>query len=119
MIKYKYGKGYKIPILLLDKIRKRDTLCVYCHRQLKEDIDVIGTPLDKATVEHMDDNSVIHPEEWNVTMCCGSCNSSRGPKELADWFKTQYCKERNINESTVAEVVRTYLEKIKKQQTNH
>jgi len=98
---------------LFDKIRKRDRLCVYCHKELKELHHAVGTPSDKATVEHMDDNSVKNPEEWNVAMCCGSCNSSRGAKKLPDWFKSKYCTEKNINESTVSEVVRNYMNRIK------
>lgn len=71
----------------------------------------IGTPSNKATVEHMDDDSVTSPREDNVAMCCGSCNSSRGRKTLTEWFESQYCKEKNINKSTVAKIVVAYLNK--------
>ena len=111
MVEYKHCKDYKIPISLLNKIKARDKHCVYCHKKLKELPNAIGTPSNKATVEHMDDASVKNPKEWNVTMCCGSCNSSRGPKELLDWFNLKYCKKRNINKSTVAKVVVNYLKK--------
>jgi 5-methylcytosine-specific restriction endonuclease McrA len=46
----------------------------------------------------------------NIVICCGSCNSSRWTKELKDRFKTDYCKEYNINEITVATSVEKYLE---------
>jgi len=69
------------------------------------------TPFDKATVEHMDDESVKNPEKWNVTMCCGRCNSSHGNKDLIEWSKTDYCKERNINEQKVAPIIKEYIKK--------
>lgn len=46
----------------------------------------------------------------NIVMCCGSCNSSRGVKQLAHWFNSSYCLAGNINENTVAEPVKKYLQ---------
>lgn len=78
---------------------------------MQEYPNAIGTPRDKATIEHL---NVAPP--WNnpetVAICCGSCNSSRGNKQLADWFETSYCVERNINKGTVAGVVREYIENV-------
>jgi len=109
----KDGKRHTISPTVLEKIKTRDKLCVYCHKELKELPGASGTPSDKATIEHMDDNSIITSEEWNVTMCCGSCNSSRGKKELPEWFKSKYCIDRDINEKKVAEVVKEYLVRTK------
>lgn len=38
-----------------------------------------------------------------------SCNASKGAKLLKDWLKSDYCKRKNINENTVAEVVKNAL----------
>ena len=114
MVEYKYGNGYKIPIPLLNKIKARDRSCVYCHKKLKELPHAIGTPSDKATVEHMDAASVKNPKEWNVTMCCGSCNSSRGKRRIIHWFNSDYCKKKSINKSTLANVFVDYLKKTSK-----
>jgi hypothetical protein len=112
MIKYKYGKGYKIPIELFEKIRMRDKECVYCHREMKEYPHHRGCPSDKATIEHMDGDSVTNPQEWNVAICCHSCNASR-KKDHRTWFASKYCLDRHINESRVSEVVREYMRREK------
>ncbi|MDO8512412.1 MAG: hypothetical protein Q7S57_04010 [bacterium] len=98
---------YGIPDHELEKIRQRDKMCVYCHKKM-----VFPCVGDKqrnwATIEHL---NILPP--WNnaktVVICCGSCNSSRGQKILRDWFDSDYCKEKNINEKTVAQPVRDFL----------
>ena len=63
---------------------------------------------DWATIEHLN-----YEPPWDdpttVAICCGSCNSSRGNKPLLEWFNTEYCISRNINEKTVAEPVKNYI----------
>lgn len=99
---------YGIPEEELEKIRQRDRVCVYCHGSMKEYPHTAGTPADKATIEHL---NYLPP--WNnpntVVICCGRCNSSRGKKKLLDWFKSPYCIERNICETTVTEPVKDYV----------
>lgn len=91
----------------LQKIRRRDILCVYCHKTMKDPRDG-GERRDWATIEHL---NFMPP--WNnsatVAICCASCNSSRGVKKITDWFKTSYCLERNINIETVADPVREFI----------
>lgn len=96
--------SWGIPGRLEKKIRDRDKSCVYCHKEFKKN------PHDIATIEHMDENSVTNPEEWNVAICCKSCNSSRR-MPLKEWFKTKYCKDRDINESTVSPVIKEYMKR--------
>lgn len=103
---------YHIPNWLEMKVRKRDKFCVYCHLELKEYPNAIGTPSDKATIEHMDDNAVKNPTEENIAMCCGSCNSSRGPKKLLEWFESDYCKKKGINKESVAKIVKDYMKSL-------
>jgi hypothetical protein len=113
-VKYIHRKGYKIPEDLLEIIKKRDKLCVYCHKPMEELPHSIGTPHNKATVEHTDTESVENPEEWNIFMCCGSCNSSRqkGNEDWDTWFNSRYCKEHGITKFGVAQVVKNYLDLI-------
>ena len=112
-----------IPEEALRKIRERDKTCVYCHKPMINP-DSGGNRIDWATIEHLNHlpdwdsvRSFIHenkPVEEIVAICCGSCNSSRSDKSLPDWFKTPYCISRNINENTVAEVVKNYIINIAK-----
>ena len=105
---HKFG----IPEEELSKIRARDKNCVYCRKLLI--YPCVGKKQsDWATIEHL---SVDPPFYWrdgmkpsNIVICCGSCNSSRGIKKLLNWFKTPYCLERNINETTVAQPIKDYL----------
>jgi hypothetical protein len=45
----------------------------------------------------------------NISLCCRSCNSSKGAKLLEAWLGSEYCKRRGISRETVAEVVRQAL----------
>ena len=100
----KYGLSEKDEL----EIRARDKTCVFCHRTMKDYIKTKGTPGDKATIEHLNNDGPFD-QKWNVVICCGSCNASKSNKELSAWFKTRYCIERNINEETVAEPVKEYI----------
>ena len=98
---------YGIPEEELKIIRARDKTCVYCHKAMAKP-SAGGSQSNWATIEHL---NFMPP--WNISatvaICCGQCNSSRGDKKLADWFKTPYCLERNINERTVAEAVKKFI----------
>ena len=100
---------YGIPNKDEEEIRARDKICVYCRKTMKAYPNTKGTPGDKATIEHL---NFAPPFYWtdglkksDLVICCGSCNASRGKKELLNWFKKQYCLDRNINKDTVAEPV--------------
>jgi hypothetical protein len=103
---------FRIPEVVLAEIRERDRNCVYCQKVMvypfrKEE------PRDSATIEHLNFDGPFFWDEGllavDVVMCCGSCNSSRGQKPLADWFASAYCIERTITAETVATPVREYL----------
>jgi hypothetical protein len=106
---------FGIPADIEAKIRARDTLCVYCHREMKAYAGVKGTPRDKATIEHLSFDGPFYWRDaldWNdVVVCCGSCNSSRGKKRLIDWFRSSYCIERGISASAVAQPVKGFLKR--------
>jgi len=101
------ANNYDIPDWLEEKIRKRDVYCVYCHVKMKNYSHAKGTPGDKATFEHIDNDGP--PSEWNIAMCCAACNSSKGVKKLSDWLTSPYCKSKSISRETVANIIRTYL----------
>ena len=98
---------YGLPEKDLEVIRARDKKCVYCGKGMANPSNG-GQRSDWATIEHL---NYLPP--WNnpetVAICCGGCNSSRGPKKLSDLFKKVYCLERNISEKTVAEPVKNYI----------
>ena len=98
---------YGLPSCELKRIFKRDETCVYCHKKMTGH-SARGKRSDWHTIEHL---NYLPP--WNnpatVTICCWSCNSSRGNKKIRDWFKTDFCITRNINEATVVEPVRKYI----------
>jgi hypothetical protein len=98
-----------IPASLETKIRRRDKLCAYCRVVMKEYPHARGVPKNKATWEHID-NSDLNPHSVNnIVRCCGACNTSKGTKKLLEWFESEYCKDKNINENTVSVVVRKWL----------
>jgi hypothetical protein len=102
----KNAKKYDIPDEVVKHVVARDRSCVYCKLRFR-----IGARSRKnlASWEHMDGRSVRHPKKWNIALCCGRCNSSRGPKGLAEWFDSDYCREKRIKKLKVASVVRRYL----------
>lgn len=107
---------FGIPPEKLQKVRERDKICVYCHKEMVFPYNRKDHS-NSATIEHL---SPVPPFYWkdgmqidNITICCGSCNSSRGIKELDKWFKTEYCLKRNINENSIADPVKIYLQKKK------
>ena len=95
------------PDWLKKKVMNRDKLCVYCHVKLKE-----SPGKDRATLEHIENRPNV--EEWNIAMCCNSCNASKSRKRLLDWFESPYCKEKNINKETVADIIKDYIKQLKK-----
>ena len=99
--------NYGLPKAELQKIFERDNVCVYCKKIMLAH-EANSPRSDWFTIEHLN-----YMPPWNnpetVTICCWSCNSSRGDKNIRDWFSTSYCMERNINENTVSKVVREYI----------
>lgn len=101
---------FGIPAEIEQRIRARDTRCVYCGREFARD-----SRRNMPTIEHLNEDPPFYwhegLKEEGVAICCGSCNSSRGNKSLLDWFRTPYCMERGItvNGNTLADPVRRYL----------
>lgn len=106
---------FGIPLEVEKAIRSRDKCCVYCKKKMKLYGGMIGSPKDKATIEHLNHKPPFYVDEGlkteSIVICCQSCNSSRGAKLLVKWFDSKYCKQRRINEKTVARPVTAYLRK--------
>lgn len=107
---------FGIPESQMQKIRRRDLSCAYCHKQMFYPC-VGDNKRDWATIEHLNSDG---PFYWatglkieDIVVCCGSCNSSRGAKPLPEWFSSSYCESRGINSETVADPVRQYLRRKK------
>jgi hypothetical protein len=101
---------FGIPSVVEQRLRTRDTRCVYCHTRFSR-----RSPKNRPTIEHLSEKPPFYwsdgLKEDGLAICCSSCNSSRGKKKLRDWFRTPYCRERArpINTRTVAAAVRRYL----------
>src|SRR3989344_2512133 len=104
------ANNWGIPEWLEAEVRNRDKLCVYCRIPLKAHVQAKGTPGDKATFEHIDNDGL--PTKDNIAMCCAACNSSKGVKKLQNWPGSDYCKIRNINHKTVADIIQGYIAKL-------
>lgn len=97
-----------IPARLEAEVRRRDRACIYCGVPFLEFPAAIGSRKAVATWEHIiNDASIV--TRANIARCCASCNASKGTKTLADWLHSNYCKQRGISSSTIAEVARQAL----------
>lgn len=81
----------------------RDSCCVYCGIIFNE-----NTRKTKKSWEHIINDIRINGVD-NIALCCVSCNSSKGSKLLEDWLNTTYCKNKKINNKTVAQVIKNAL----------
>ena len=105
---------FGIPKEEEERIRKRDKLCIYCHKKMLYPVNRKRQG-DSATIEHLNFDRPFYWKEGlkikDVAICCGRCNSSRGSLRLTEWFKKQYCIDNNINSKTVADSVKEYLKR--------
>lgn len=98
-----------ITAAVQETVRKRDRKCVYCRAAFKRHVRGRGGRAHIATWEHIDNEGAS--SEHNVALCCCACNSSKGTKALAEWFKSEYCKKNNINAGSIAPFVRHWIER--------
>ncbi len=110
------SNNYRIPEKIEQRIRERDTSCVYCGKKMLEQWPSDNSP----TIEHLRETP---PFKWgegsederlkeeHLAICCWGCNRNRGALNLLKWFPEEYCTNRNINKDTVAEPVKNYIKK--------
>jgi len=103
---------FHIPEQELKRIRLRDKMCVHCGKSMVYPFDPAQSA-NSATIEHLSPDPPFYWEHGmkadNIAICCGACNSSRGAKQLSEWFETRYCLEKGIRVDTVADPVKKYL----------
>ncbi len=91
-----------IPKNVEDFVKKRDSKCVYCGAMFS---DINESRKSKPSWEHIVNDIRINGID-NISLCCMSCNASKGAKLLEDWLKSDYCKINEITVESVAEVVK-------------
>jgi hypothetical protein len=100
---------YGLPEAEVERVKRRDTACVYCHKKMVTPCAEAKRE-DWATIEHLN-----HLPPWNnpetIAICCQSCNASRGNKTILQWFQSEYCIQRDISAETVAKPVLDYIKK--------
>jgi hypothetical protein len=102
--------AWNIPAWLEAEVRARDTSCVYCHRDFTIQAVTRG---EKPSWEHIiNDENII--TRTNISLCCMSCNASKGAKDLRVWLASNYCQSKGIDRSTVADIVKVALSEIEK-----
>ena len=97
-----------IPKEVEDLVIKRDLFCIYCGVDFSINHESRKT---KPTWEHIINDVRISTME-NIALCCTSCNASKGAKLLLNWLSSPYCISKQINEKTVAAVVKNALKEI-------
>ncbi|HCK21588.1 MAG TPA: HNH endonuclease [Bacteroidetes bacterium] len=96
-----------IPKDVEDLVKQRDTNCVYCGQEF---LDIPESRKQKPSWEHIVNDIRINGTD-NIALCCMSCNASKGAKLLEDWLLCNYCKRNNINEDSVAQIVKEAIKK--------
>jgi hypothetical protein len=99
-MKSKYGISGRI----LSDIRLRYQNCVYCDVKMPDWKDRTNQH-DFATIEHLYPPG--NDTRW-ISWCCNGCNMGH-KTPLREWFTSSYCIQRNINENTVAYIIREFL----------
>lgn len=100
----RWGIPKEIELIVLD----RDQNCIYCGITF---IDSDVNRKTRRTWEHIINDIRINGSE-NIALCCGSCNASKGNKNLVDWLESNYCKVKGITKDSVAFVVKKHLKKM-------
>jgi len=91
-----------IPKDVEDFAKKRDSKCVYCGVEFSNDNE---SRKSKPSWEHIVNDIRINDIN-NISLCCMSCNASKGAKLLEDWLKSDYCRRNEITVESVATVVK-------------
>jgi 5-methylcytosine-specific restriction endonuclease McrA len=99
---------WRIPSEVETLVRERDSKCVYCGIDFSISNESRKT---RPTWEHIVNDIGINGIE-NIAFCCGSCNASKGSKQLEHWLKSKYCIIKRINKNSVATVVKNHLRSV-------
>ena len=91
-----------IPKSIENYVKVRDLNCVYCSIEFTENP---YTRKDKRSWEHIVYDIKMNGID-NISLCCISCNASKGFKLLTDWLESNYCRRKNISKGVAVEVVK-------------
>lgn len=91
-----------IPKEVEDFVKQRDSECVYCGQAFTKTPE---SRKQKPSWEHIVNDIRINGID-NISLCCMSCNASKGVKLLEDWLLSDYCKRNKITTDSVAQVVK-------------
>ena len=94
---------WNIPVDIEKAVLLRDKKCVYCHVVFSN-----KTRKTTASWEHVV-NDIKITSLKNIVRCCVVCNASKSAKTLGEWFKTNYCINKKINENSVAEIIKNHI----------
>lgn len=83
-------------------VNQRDKSCVYCGQEF---LDKPDSRSQKSSWEHIVNDIRINGID-NISLCCMSCNASKGAKLLEDWLQSDYCKRNKITSDSMAQVVK-------------
>ena len=96
------ANNWNIPAWLEKEVRERDKQCVYCG------VEFTSAKVSKKTAaswEHIINDAKIITRE-NIALCCCGCNASKGQKQLSVWLESKYCLEHNINQNSIAPIIK-------------
>lgn len=96
-----------IPRNVEDHVKQRDLCCVYCGVEFTSPSNSFKS---RPTWEHIINDIRINGPE-NISLCCGSCNASKGRKTLEEWLNSNYCMLKGISKESVAAVVKAHFKK--------
>ncbi len=99
-----------IPKDVENFIKQRDTKCVYCGVVFS---DKNESRKSKPSWEHIVNDIRINGID-NISLCCMSCNASKGAKLLEAWLQSDYCKRNKITVESVAQVVKEAIKNLPK-----
>lgn len=94
-----------IPKDVEEYVKNRDKNCVYCGQEFS---DSPKSRKQKPSWEHIVNDIRINGAD-NISLCCMSCNASKGAKLLEDWLQSDYCNKKGITSENVAEVVKAAI----------
>lgn len=101
---------WNIPQEVEGFVKSRDKQCVYCKSEFT---DAKESKKGMKTWEHVINDLDLTGRD-NIVLSCMSCNSSKGAKQILDWFESSYCKKNGINKDSVSDVVRKVVLKEEK-----
>lgn len=94
-----------IPKEVENFVIERDKKCVYCGVEFSTSEN---NRKNKKSWEHIINDIKLNGAD-NITLCCVSCNASKGNKSLNDWISGNYCKKKQITFDSVSSIIKNSI----------